>query len=585
MLFPNRCRFRCKMFLCVLGAFLLCASSAADEADRGWRNIRYGTEIPSEDYADQPYIVIAEDGSWVCTLTTGRGEEWQGNQHVVAAISGDLGRTWSDPVDIEPATGPEASWVVPLATRFGRIYGFYTYNGDNVRVGRSDTHGWYAYKYSDDGGRTWSRETYRLPMRLTACDLDNGLPEGVIHFWGICKPIVVGDEVYFAFTKLSRHFLEDGEGWLFRSDNVLTEKDPSRIRWGMLPDGEHGIRNAAFGSVQEEHNVVALSDGSLYCVYRTTLGFPAVSYSRDDGRTWCMPEPMTYGPHGRVVRNPRACPRVWRCGNGRFLFWYHNHGGKDFRSRNPVWISGGIEKSGTIHWSEPEILLYDDNVDTRMSYPDLIEQNGRYWFTETQKTVARVHEIPAAFLDTVWNQGEDKRLTTDGVLLALDAQRVSQSVRLPPLPDLAKRGGFSIDLWFELSDLSPGQILLSSRDDSGKGIALLTGAQRNLQLVINDGKRSAVWSSDPGLLKKNTLHHVVFTVDGGPRIISVVVDGKLCDGGSDRQYGWGRFPADMSDVTGSGTLNLSPTLKSVRIYSRYLMTSEAVANYHAGCGE
>ena len=38
------------------------------------------------------------------------------------------------PVDIEPSTGPEASWVMPLAVPGGRVYVFYTYNSENLRV-------------------------------------------------------------------------------------------------------------------------------------------------------------------------------------------------------------------------------------------------------------------------------------------------------------------------------------------------------------------------------------------------------------------------------------------------------------------
>ena len=39
------------------------------------RHIRTGREIPSEFYADQPYLVKAADGAWVCVMTTGAGHE------------------------------------------------------------------------------------------------------------------------------------------------------------------------------------------------------------------------------------------------------------------------------------------------------------------------------------------------------------------------------------------------------------------------------------------------------------------------------------------------------------------------------
>ena len=62
-----------------------------------------------------------------------------------------------------------------------------------------------------------------------------------------------------------------------------------------------------------------------------------------------------------------------------------------------MWLSGGVEadspKGKIIRWSQPEIVLYDDDPIVRMSYPDLVEDGGKYFLTETQKDIARVHEI------------------------------------------------------------------------------------------------------------------------------------------------------------------------------------------------
>ncbi len=52
--------------------------------------------------------------------------------------STDRGQTWSTPVDVEPASGPEASYAVLLkvpegSRAAGRIFVFYNHNTDNVR--------------------------------------------------------------------------------------------------------------------------------------------------------------------------------------------------------------------------------------------------------------------------------------------------------------------------------------------------------------------------------------------------------------------------------------------------------------------
>ncbi|HOB75826.1 MAG TPA: exo-alpha-sialidase [Phycisphaerae bacterium] len=549
------------------------------------RNVHNGWVIPDEGYCDQPYIVIRPDGAWVCTMTTGKGEEGHRGQHVVSTISTDQGRTWSPLVDIEPADGPEASWVIPLITPGGRIYAFYDYNGDRVNtLGekkdiRADMLGWYVYKYSDDGGQSWSKERYRLPVRVTACDRTNDWGGKVQILWGICKPIVSQDTAFFSFTKLGRYLLDEGEGWLFASDNILTARNPADIRWEMLPEGDHGIRAPEFGSVQEEHNIVALSNGDLYCVYRTTTGHPCHSYSCDRGRTWSKPKHMTYTPGGRKIKTPRACPRVWRTSNGKYLFWFHNHSGKTFQDRNPAWLAGGVERDGYIHWSQPEILLYDPKIDTRMSYPDLIEQDGRYWITETQKEVARVHEIDASLLEGLWNQDSDRRVPTRGLVLDWKADDAGEQ-DMPRLPDLRSEGGLSIHLRFRLDNLAANQVILDTHDESGKGIAVVTTKLSTLAIQLSDGTTSATWDCDSGLLKAGRTHHVTIIVDGGPKIITFVVDGQLCDGGETRQYGWGRFSNQLGDVNG-GRLKIAPSLSGrlerVRIYNRYLRTSEAVA--------
>ena len=127
--------------------------------------------------------MITKDGNWLCVLTTGQGLEGAPAQHIISTISTDKGRTWSTPIDIEPATGPEASWVMPLAVPSGRVYVFYTYNADNLRLDtksnsqtyakRVDTMGEYAYKYTDDYGKSWSAERYFIPMRKMRIDRDN----------------------------------------------------------------------------------------------------------------------------------------------------------------------------------------------------------------------------------------------------------------------------------------------------------------------------------------------------------------------------------------------------------------------------
>ena len=518
--------------------FLVCFSLlfSAGALAQEWRNIRTGHEIPSQGYADQPYVVVRDDGAWICTLTTGAGQEGKPGQHVVATISHDEGKTWSPLIDIEPADGPEASWAVPFITPYGRIYAFYSFNGDRLPP-RADMLGWYCYRYSDDGGETWSPR-YRLPLRVTAADRGNDWQGEHQIFWGICKPIVDRGDVLFTFTKLGKYMLELGEGWLYRSPNLLTERDPAKLVWELLPKGEHGIRHPDFGSIQEEHNIVALDNSDLFCIYRTTLGHPAVSYSRDRGVTWSTPEIATYTPGGPPIKHPRACPRVWKVRDGHYLLWYHNHGGQSYTERNPVWISGGVERDGFLHWSQPEILFYDPDIDTRMSYPDFImTEDGRYFFTETQKETARVHQADTALIEGLWAQLEardypESSAVTEGFTLLFDA----------------------------VDSAAPGVMF-----DGGEAIQVTCEAERVVRLTLNDGSQTVTWDSDP--LPADRPVPVGIIVDKAPGIILFVVEGRLCDGGETRQYGWGRIPSDFGVIA---------IPEDARVVPRALTISEVV---------
>lgn len=274
-------------------AVALAIPAAADSLDP--RLISSGLEIPSRGYADQPYVVQTDDGGWLCVMTTGSGREGDPGQTVVSLRSTDRGRTWSEPLPVEPDGGPEASSAVLLKVPGGRIYAFYNHNTDDVRevrredggvFPRVDSLGHYVFRFTDDHGRSWSPERHEVPVREFACDRDNGL----------------------------------------------------------------------------------------------------------------------------------------------FLCWFHNHGGRfigemgaagrrgrsPYDDRNPAWLMAGREvdtPSGKeIERSEPEILLYDDDPSVRISYPDLIEENGSFFITETQRNRGRVHEIPRRLLDGLFGQWEARKV-------------------------------------------------------------------------------------------------------------------------------------------------------------------------------
>ena len=592
------------------------------------RHIDNGHQIYSVTYADQPYIVGLDDGTWLCCATVGSGREGQQGQHVVTFLSRDRGRTWSEPVAVEPPDGPEASYAVMLKVPSGRVYIFYNHNTDNIRqvkadrpaypdgwCRRVDSLGYFVFKYSDDGGRSWSRDRHTIAVREFDIDRNNAYQGRIRFFWNVGKAFAHAGSGYVPLTKVGgfgEGFFTSNEGVLLRSDNILAETDPERIRWETLPEGDIGLRTPPGGGpVAGEQSYTVLSDGSLYCVYRSIDGHPVYTYSRDGGRSWDPPNYKRFAD-GRLMKHPRAANFAWRASNGKYLYWFHNHGGRfirehpdrptmAYRDRNPAWLCGGVERDSpdgkVIAWTQPEIALYHDDPYTRMSYPDFVEVSGKYYISETEKAIARIHEIEPELLAGLWNQFDSTGRATSGTILELPSpgEGMPADTAMPRLPAMRvrdghrsrpSRAGFTVEVWFRLRRVRADQTLLSTRRDDGRGWALAVTDRGTIELSLDDARSENRWDCDPGMIQPGVLHHLCAIVDGGPHILSFVVDGQLADGGQHRQFGWGRLSPDFYDANGTPRLriapNLSGSIKKLAIYDRALRTSEAVGNFRAG---
>lgn len=597
--------------------------TAAENAIRGqdprstptendWRYLENGRRIPlPKGYLDQPYFVRADDGALVLVCTNCPSREGDPGQCVVAIRSEDDGDSWSAPTPLESPNGVEASYAVILKTGFGRIYVFYNHNTDNVRevpcdpeasadglCRRVDSLGYFVFKFSDDHGKSWSSERRTIPVREYQIDRENTAGGRIRYFWNVGKAFWHKGKGYVPLHKVGGFgvdFFTRSEGCLICIPNLDSERDPDRLEFLTLPDGDVGIRPPdGAGPISEEHSFTSLADGSLFTVFRTVSGYAACAYSRDDGHSWSESDYLRY-PDGRRVKNPRAANFIWRLSGGRYLYWFHNHSGKNYADRNPVWCLAGREVEGPegsiLEFSQPEILLYTDDITRRMSYPDCLElDNGDLLLTETEKREARLHRIPAAFLDKIGYQWSQPPVPEDGEEIIPAGERSETGrykIEYPVLYDRKGswevvsggdlRAGFTLSFVLDPS-AQPG-VLMDNRDALRRGFAVILEKDRCLRVVLADNRAKTHWVfSCPMSANRPTFVSII--VDGGPKTLSAIINGEFDDGG-DRQFGFGLFHPYLQGVNGTDKTLITPAIRYLVLHKRALLSAEAVAFFHS----
>jgi hypothetical protein len=408
--------------------------------------------------------VFLSDGTWLTTWSQG-SHEGHPDERIVAALSRDMGATWSSPrtiVESVPEDEERAAYGIPFVVpRTDRIYLFYfiTANTEGKLWAREQrlapslrrypehAAGKLHFVFSDDRGQTWSaRAAVDLPPRDSNTFADRW------HGWVNHPPQQMPTgEVVFTFgshpmTQMSRRAwqLSAAEVSLVRCDNILSETDPEALRFTLLPQGPRGIRTdprsawnspalrrllARFDGTPSEtaHNfqemtLVALEDGRWVGVGRSFLGSPAFTVSGDRGQTWSAALPLCYGAAAPAIRHPMTMCPIAPTGDGRYVLLFTNNDGSqrgaahvwdgDGRTRNPQWFAvargvPGQERNGGLVFGEPRLLVEVDdggevNLKTGISMPQFIARDGRYFVAyNINKEQILLDEIPAGVLDTM----------------------------------------------------------------------------------------------------------------------------------------------------------------------------------------
>lgn len=623
---------------------ILCFFSSLPYADSvaDWRALASGTVMLEDNYLDQPYCTVwyattlngetlhtspSATGRFVCTITRNNLTEGNKGEHTEILYSDDNGITWTTGTRLEPSTNITNAYGVILPTVYGRIFVIYNMNLDNVShlpngspISRDDELGYFVARYSDDGGTTWNSPRLFVNYSSTAIDYNNSW-KGKNHImWSVDQVKARGNSTYHAFTKIGTYPQSPPEQiFILTSPNILFETDVTQIQWSTLPSTDANNDNGIMAPIpsttnwEEGHIVPLFSSQGFFVLCRTNLGYLGASSTTDPtGRTgWTNPGTlMTYtgkfseSAEGRFVKNPQGPITLKRFSNGKYLFLYYNNGFPGYGERNPVFLATALEINNTIQLSQPEIILYDYviTVTNRPGYFDFIENAGQHiYITETNKTIARIHTIDPNLLALLWSQDTVNILSTDDLVLNFTSSSQGTIFTTPSLPDLSVYNGpvtgWTLGLWITNHQNSQtGDIILDTHT-----IKITVGTNLSLKINIMDylsSSSTANLTMDTDctvrLLDNSKAHYVVFILDGGSHILSMNVDGVLCDGGAEEIFGFAWIPATVTNLDtlkynqftlgGNSTLSntYKGTIQSGQWYNRWLYNTEIIGNYRYG---
>jgi len=390
---------------------------------------------------NEHFIVFPTKSGAFFAVWTSAYTESNANQHILFSVSRDKGHTWNKP---ETIAGPEevnpegkgmASWGFPIyVPAMNRIYVFYLKN-----IGPNDWHkgisGTMSFVYTEDEGESWSSE-YTLAFRRTAIMSPNPeVPQNWI-IWQQPVEITPGQilgcgTVWASKSEKQKNPAMPGgtECWFWRFDNILKERDPTKLKVTLLPEGSYGIRMPehpdSIDSAAEEPTVLRLSDGRWFCVFRTHQGCVGYSVSTDEGKSWLEAKPLRYHDKGEIILHPRSSCPIYPLEDGRFFVTTHNNDGSAnggrhpydaYRNRTPTFYLLGkemLDKTQPVWFSAP-IKFLDNQAkpmgpEGRISvgiYTSFFIQEGkRYYFYPDRKHFLLGRFITDAMLEyaeAVW---------------------------------------------------------------------------------------------------------------------------------------------------------------------------------------
>jgi hypothetical protein len=378
----------------------------------------------------------------------------------------------------------------------------------------------------------------------------------------------------------------NGESFFVVYKNYVNNDNLEEIEIELVPDSGQGITHPEYSNAGGFSPIIMEED--YWCFkYRTIHGFVGLAISRDQGQTWKM-DILRYNPGGRPVKSPQGPYSFIEDPKGRKFFTYYNisdSGFDKFVGRDLVYLSRVRIKDNRFYFSQPELfhyrqdqLGYLNDSHKRLNPPHFIKKDDGVLCRVSDKEFLKEFRMPMTFLDLMDRQSTIREIPQNG--LVFKEKNPKSRLNLPLLPNPLNNGGFTISFTIELKNSQPYKSTILQNGHAGKGVKILTGKNQDLLFVMNDGKQEVSLTSDAGVLRPGQKHAVSIIVDGYPDLVSMVVDERFQDGGTEKCRGTKWFGHDFSDINTESQWILSDDenilVSSLYVHDRFLLTTEAI---------
>ncbi len=552
------------------------------------------------------------------TLTVARSREGHPSQHIIIRRSTDGGQTWSDWFELEPE-GP------PLTT-YGsffrhpttdQVYFMYFRGPDeDMHYSKEPTDfldiatflGWHEGEpfrcYPHLVGKVMFRyvskegefsERYELPVPVADIDRSTLFKGKYFVSWSYPIPHrMMGDD---GLTWITKHGpiprCGNGEAFFLLFKNYANNDRLETLEIELLPNDKRGITHLEYSSAGGFSPLI-MEDDHWCFHHRTVYGFIGLARSNDQGQTW-KTDILRYSPDGRPVKSPQGPYGFPSDPKGRKFFVYYNNsvqGFDDFSGRDLVYIAYMETRNNQFYFSEPELvhyrkdqLGYDNHSHERLNTPEFGAGPDGIIGRISDKEYVKTFPVPEPFFDLLSQQFKISGVPETGLLIHL--AKPKSKIPAPILPSPGENGGFSI--CFRLlpqpeaaKGKTTGTIVLIDAFHNKKGVKAELTADHTLVFTMSDGKETVTLTSNENILNPSKTHDISIIVDGYPKLVSIVINGEFQDGGKTKERGTVWFSHDFGDANGASTWQLAnKQMTNLRIYDRFLMTTEVVGLYRA----